>query len=228
MLYTIVVNISDEIEPERWKSLLNYIEADRRDSIEKFRFYVDKKRSLIAGLLVKAMVNEVYPSQNSEIAFFKNYYGKPYIKGFSNIYFNISHSGDFVCCSISDTEVGVDIEKINTNLDIEFFENIFSDEEWSQVMDKKSNNYDVFFSLWTLKESYVKKIGRGLSKELNSFSIILDKKIKIVDHREEKCNEQFLLRKIGLCHKLAICSEQCNEHVEKEMTIGEFLDTYYY
>ena len=219
MLYTIVVDITDEIEPERWKSLLNYIETERRDSIEKFRFYVDKKRSLIAGLLIKAMVNEIYPFQNSEIAFFKNYYGKPYI--------NMSHSGNFVCCSISDTEVGVDIEKINTNLDIDVFQNIFSDEEWSQVMDKKSDNYDVFFSLWTLKESYIKKIGRGLSKELNSFSIILDKKIKIVDHREEKCNEQFLLRKIDLFHKLAICSEQCNEHVEKEMMIGEFLDTYY-
>lgn len=37
-----------------------------------------------------------------------------------------------------------------------------------------------FFKIWTVKESYVKFLGRGLYKELDSFSLFLDKK-KIID-----------------------------------------------
>ncbi|WP_411804780.1 MULTISPECIES: 4'-phosphopantetheinyl transferase family protein [Bacillus mojavensis subgroup] len=74
-------NISGDIRPDKWQSLLDHIEVDRRNSIDKFRFVDDKKRSLIARLLVKARINELHPNKNLEVSYFKNYYGKPYIKG---------------------------------------------------------------------------------------------------------------------------------------------------
>ena len=37
--------------------------------------------------------------------------GKPFIVGVENVFFNISHSGDYVVCSVSDREIGIDIEK---------------------------------------------------------------------------------------------------------------------
>lgn len=224
MLHTWIINISGDIRPDKWQSLLNHIEVDRRNSIDKFRFVDDKKRSLIAGLLIKAMINELHPNKNLEISYFKNYYGKPYIKGVSGIYFNVSHSGDYVCCAISDSEVGIDVEEIKTSMEIDAFKYFFSDDEWEQVLDEKNDSHDTFFSLWTLKESYIKKIGRGLSKGLSSFSILLCDQIGVVDYEIEKTDEHFLLRGIGSSYKLAICSEKCMDNVEEEMTVQEFLD----
>lgn len=227
MLHTWIINISGDIRPDKWQSLLNHIDVDRKNSIAKFRFAEDKKRSLIGGLLVKAMINELYPNNNLEISYFKNYYGKPYIKGLSEIYFNVSHSGNYVCCAISDSEIGIDIEEIKTSMGIYTLKNLFSEDEWKQVLDEKNNSHDTFYSLWTLKESYIKKIGLGLSKELSSFSIILSDRIKVVDNKIEKKDEHFLLRNIGSSYKLAICSEKCMDNVEEEMTVQTFLNRYY-
>lgn len=227
MLHTWLINISGDIRQDKWQSLLNHIEVDRRNSIDKFRSVDDKKRSLIAGLLVKAMTNESHPNKNLDISYFKNYYGKPYIKGVSGIYFNISHSGDYVCCAISDSEVGIDVEEIKTSMEIDTFKYFFSFDEWEQVLDKKNDSHDTFFSLWTLKESYIKKIGRGLSKQLNSFSILLGDQIGVEDYEIEKTDVHFLLRDIGSSYKLAICSEKCMDNVEEEMTVQEFLDRCY-
>lgn len=227
MLHTVIVNISEAIASDEWDRLLDDIEADRKNSIEKLRFFDDKKRSLIAGLLIKAMITEVFPNKVTEIVFLKNYYGKPYIGGGLDLFFNVSHSGEYVCCAVSDSEIGIDIEEIKTSMEIEAFESFFSENEWQQVTDERKDKYDTFFSLWTLKESYVKKIGRGLNKELNSFSILIGDQIRVIDHQTGKRDEKFLLRSVGSSYKLAICSERCMENTEKEMTIQEFLRTYY-
>lgn len=227
MLYTVIVNISEAIASDEWHRLLNDIEIDRKNSIEKLRFFDDKKRSLIAGLLIKAMITEVFPNKTTEIVFSKNYYGKPYISGGLDLFFNVSHSGEYVCCAVSDSEIGIDIEKIKTSMEIDAFESFFSEDEWQQVTDERKDKYDTFFSLWTLKESYVKKIGRGLNKELNSFSILIGDQIRVIDHQTGKRDEEFLLRSVGSSYKLAICSERCMENTEKEMTIQEFIETYY-
>lgn len=227
MLHTWIINISDEITSSKWESLLKQIDKDRKVSIGKFRFLIDKKRSLVAGLLIKAMINELYPNRNMTLSYCKNYYGKPYFKEISEIFFNISHSGDYVCCAISDSEVGIDIEEINVSMEIDTFKDCFLKEEWDQVLDDKKNSHGTFFSLWTLKESYVKKIGMGLSKELNSFSIFLESKIRVIDDKLEQKDEYFLLCDIGSSYKMAICSGKYEDNVNEEMSIQEFLDRCY-
>ncbi len=47
-----------------------------------------------------------------EIRLYLNEHGKPYLKTDVPLFFNISHSGELVVCAFSDTEVGVDVEKI--------------------------------------------------------------------------------------------------------------------
>jgi hypothetical protein len=73
-----------------------------------------------------------------------------------NIFFNISHSANYVACVIADSPVGIDIEgrrKVNSSVAKRYFteieiESIHSDAD--------------FFKIWTFKEALGKCTGEGL------------------------------------------------------------------
>lgn len=100
------------------------------------------------------------------ISFDKN--KRPYLP--IGIDFNISHSGKFVVCAISDSErVGVDVECIR-NVDIAEFSDYFSETEYA-VITQAANPFAQFFHYWTLKEAAIKGDGRGLGVPLSSVTI---------------------------------------------------------
>ena len=85
-------------------------------------------------------------------------------------FFNVSHAGDYVVGVLSDCEVGCDIEK-NANAPLEVAEHYFYHSELAYI--KAAKNKDkAFFTLWTLKESYMKMTGRGMSLPLDSFEVV--------------------------------------------------------
>lgn len=108
-----------------------------------------------------------------------NEFGKPSLSR-KDIFYSISHSGKYVTCAISNKMVGIDIQK-----HIEKFEEIISffstsEKEYLASISLHRLLIKEFFKIWTVKESYVKFLGKGLYKELDSFSLFLDKK-KIID-----------------------------------------------
>ncbi len=96
--------------------------------------------------------------------------GKPYLKDAEHVHFNISHTKGLVVCGISDREIGVDVERIR-----EFKEAILrkacAPQEQEYVMAANGlERAERFFRLWTLKESYIKAIGKGLAFPLDQIS----------------------------------------------------------
>lgn len=114
--------------------------------------------------------------------FIKNDFGKYFVQG-NHFYFNISHSGNYVLVSIADHQVGCDIEIIKKpNLNIA--KRFFTEEENMHILsinDEKIQE-NLFFRYWTMKESYVKCLGQGLSIPLNSFSVILNDDINTINN----------------------------------------------
>lgn len=98
-------------------------------------------------------------------------YGKPYLPQNLGISFNISHSGKWVVCALSNDEVGIDIEKISFDLDIDVSKYFHKNE--SKIINSflGKPKYYSFYRFWTAKESYLKCTGRGLSQPLNSFYV---------------------------------------------------------
>lgn len=89
-----------------------------------------------------------------------NKYGKPYLKNINNIYFNISNTSNINVCVVSDQEIGVDIESPKYVSGI--FNLVFTNKEKELV--RMSNNKELdFIKIWTMKESYVKLLGIGIS-----------------------------------------------------------------
>lgn len=99
---------------------------------------------------------------------FKNkYIGKYHLNEFGkpisdSKYFNISHSHGYVCFIMSDSPIGIDIEKIR-DVKEDMINYISSAEERKYIHDNES-----FYEIWTNKEALVKAIGTGIKTRPNN------------------------------------------------------------
>ena len=171
-------NVSCLADPELFRKAYDIVSLERQAKVDRLRFAKDKYLSLGAGLLLK---KAGFDSQ--ELSF--NEQGKPYFKN-SSVYFNLSHSGEYALCAISDHEVGCDIEKI-VPTDLKIAKRYFSVEEYEDIIAQPPEKQpERFFCYWTLKESFIKVTGLGLKLPLNSFTIVPENGISVkqsVDNR---------------------------------------------
>ncbi len=87
--------------------------------------------------------------------------GKPCFSEHRDLHFNLSHSGPYALCAVSDAPVGVDIEAVRPRR--ESLLRVLSQTEldWFQA---RGSRWEDFYCLWTLKESLCKQSGRGLDR----------------------------------------------------------------
>ncbi|MGW5955813.1 4'-phosphopantetheinyl transferase family protein [Bacillus mycoides] len=150
----------------------NLISNEKRERMKRLLNLCDINRTLIGDLLIRSLVCQKYKISNEEIRFIYNEYGKPFVENFSDFHFNISHSGEWVVCGTANFNVGIDIEKVSEIEALKLANEFFSDEEFYDISSMNSDEQiNYFYDIWTLKESYIKTIGKGLYIPLNSFSI---------------------------------------------------------
>lgn len=214
------VKISD-INDERLNELCLFINTEKKSKIERFTIKKDKIRTLIGDLLIRSIIVEKLGIKNKKIIFNKNEYGKPYLKDYINFNFNISHSGEFVVCAIDDKPIGIDIEQIKHMEYEDIAESFFSVSEFEYIAkaDLRSRAKR-FYEIWTLKESYIKCCGQGLSMPLKSFSINISEYDNIRVGTNNECNKLiFSLIDIDLDYKMAVCS--ANEVISNNIIMIE-------
>lgn len=165
------LNFLEPIDDFTFRKLLSETSKERQERIKKLAKPDDVKRVLFADILLRSVLKNELKISNEKIEYVNNEYGKPFLKGNYGLYFNISHAGDWVVCAIDNEPIGIDIEKIYP-VGFDIAARFFSDEEYKVLMAKPAEEQQpFFFDLWTLKESYIKAIGKGLTVPLNSFTI---------------------------------------------------------
>lgn len=92
--------------------------------------------------------------------------GKPYIEN-ENVHFSISHTDGMVCCVVSDSECGIDCEKIKYRDKIKEITNRYFVGNEITLMKKCNYNCDEFLRIWTCKEAIGKRLGCGFIKARN-------------------------------------------------------------
>lgn len=98
---------------------------------------------------------------------------KPFLNKYKNLFFNISHSKNAIVCGISKHNIGVDIELIR-NLDIKTIKKACTNSEFLKYSKYTANKAELFFKIWTRKESFCKKNGISIFSnfsKLDAFSI---------------------------------------------------------
>ncbi len=196
-LYYMDISAIDENESEKWRTEAS---EERRIYADRMKRSSGKKRSLASDHLSRLALSEYAGCRREDIIFGKDEYGKPHAVNI-RAGFNISHSGDYVVCAVSDCELGVDIEFLRpVNLKIarrfctaEELEYLFGHEPQPWEFDIKAEDQtaelrDRFFALWTAKEAFCKYTGRGISEIMSSYCVVQNKvlaeKLKIKEYPE--------------------------------------------
>ncbi len=216
------VKIVQDFSIDRFEKILNCLPCDRVMKIKKFRKYEDSLRTLTAEVLIRTIACTRLKKDNESIKFETGKHGKPYIPNQDDFHFNLSHSGDWVVCAVSHRPVGIDVEKIK-EVDFAIANRFFSAQEARDLFLKEGEERkDYFFNLWTLKESYIKADGRGLSLPLNSFSFKIEKS-KILFTTDNDLKDCFFkIYDIDNEYKVSVCSLE-NEY-PKNITLKKFDD----
>lgn len=114
----------------------------------------------------------------------RNSWGKPSLKNYPNVYFNISHSINCIVCVVSDrSPVGIDVEKIRT-FNVYAAKKVCSPEELRSIYSNEDPDRE-FFRYWTLKESYVKAIGKGISYPMKNVNFNISSEGKVLSNVQD-------------------------------------------
>lgn len=158
-------------DPILLERLLETASEERREKILRLRKPEDKCRSLGAWLLLVHGLGQAGIAPN-DIRLAEGEVGKPYLTTHPEVHFNLSHSGKRVFCAVSEREVGCDVEQIKP-VDLGIARRFFTPEEsemLTQIPDEEERRQR-FFRIWTLKESFVKAVGRGMTLPMGEFRL---------------------------------------------------------
>ena len=203
-----------------YKQLYAHLDEERRVKADRFRFPKDRRLSVGAGaLLIYALQKENVGNVSIEV----KPIGKPYLAGKENLFFNLSHSENMVMCVVADKEVGCDVER-RTEFDRALASYVMTKQELQQIygLDSEAEQQEMFFRLWTLKESYMKATGFGIGLEPGTFGIKMEKGsisvIPPVDEREFFFKEYYA--DDGYCYSCCSLSDTFSEGMTK-VDLGE-------
>lgn len=183
--------------------------ALRRAQAQRYLRPEDRLRCLAAGWLLNHAVRAVAGTGAMEE---KNAHGRPLLRNLPHLHVSLSHSGAWVVCALHGAAVGIDVE-IEAIAEEGMAKLFMSDRELyqyralSEVEEKKR----FFFSVWTMKEAYLKAVGTGLACPLNLVSLdIGEDTVLVEDTSETYCG----IKRLWSCHtatlaggeaRLALC-----------------------
>ena len=151
-----------EHTPKRYNDSMKFLSEDARNS------------SLLAGILIynNLGIGEDKLKYNSV--------GKPYIE--NGLYFNVSHSKEYIVFAKSKEKIGIDIELIDEN-NMSILDYVFDINEKEYVVkgNDELTSIERLTKLWTIKESVFKASGTEKRIEPRDIVVSDDKRISFLD-----------------------------------------------
>lgn len=222
-IYASKLDFTTRMNASLMSQLMHFVSPAKEIKLRRFFREEDKLRGLFADLLIRDIIIRKVGLTNNDIEFATNQYGKPYLKDFDDFHFNLSHSGQWVVAAIDDRPVGIDVEEIQ-DIDLDISKNYFSNQEHQDLMGKR-DPIAYFFTLWSLKESYIKILGKGLSHPLNAFSIQFLNDEEIVIKENDTVIGDILFKQFNIDphYKMGVCTTKRAFPKEVQMVAMEEL-----
>lgn len=207
---------------------LKILDESERERQSRFRFSRDRLRYLVARALVRTVLSRYFPAvAPPEWIFSTNEYGRPSVANSSaissSINFNLSHTCGLIALAVArKREVGIDVENVRTRtVSIDMANRFLAPEEVTALAQVPGElQRDRIFEYWTLKESYIKARGMGLSVPLEklSFTYPDDRHVRIAIHADLMDDPQrWALWQFRPTpeYLLAVCAERLPQRVSR-------------
>lgn len=151
--------------------MLETLNEEELKDYNRFKLETRKNQFLIGRYLIKSVCSQYLKKGPHEIVILKNDYGKPYLPG-ADLKFNLSHVDGMVVCAFTiGQDIGVDLEKVEKNI-TGLVKRFFAPKELDFIFKQEIGNQNrAAYRIWTMKEAYVKAVGKGLSISFNSFDL---------------------------------------------------------
>lgn len=199
--------LHDNINDFTLEELIANASKERVEYAEKYRDDNDKKRHLLGERLLKKALNIF--GHHGKFKIFKGEHGKPYTN-IKNFHFNISHSNEIVVVAYAQKDIGVDIEFHKTR-DYNRLKDNFHKEE-QEFIENSFDKLGAFYSIWTLKESYLKAVGIGLLESLDSFYVVPNRDGTFrTSLKDIEFNQKFLHQ-----YTISVCFIKDESYIENE------------
>lgn len=214
VIKTYIINTRQYEDEAAFNAAIEFISPYRRQKIALLKNMKDKRRSLAAAIALNTALKE-YGLEERTMEYDVGKQGKPYFRYNPDIHFSLSHSGDYAICSIGAHETGNDIELIKSGRE-RVARRFFTAEELDWIYESQAprERDERIFRIWTMKESFLKVTGLGMSLPLKDFAIMLsdDDGANIRQNLNDKtyCIKEYTIPETLPeydAYKISVCSE---------------------
>ena len=180
---TLIWHEHDTYSDEQLARDLLLLPSWRREQALRYKHFNGRRDCCMSYLLLCQALEEQYGISENP-TFIIGEHGKPSLKEYPHLHFNLSHCSHAIACVISSSPVGIDVESIDRKVSDSLIRHTMSPEE--QAIIKQDPLH--FFRLWTQKEALVKLRGTGLQDNLHhllSPSNLEDVSLHTEDHTDK-------------------------------------------
>lgn len=151
----------DLVNMDDFQNYLSFLNLAKLDEIKN-------EREKIRFIKTRGLINMLFSLENSEAdpIWQLNEYGKPYINDWDKD-FSISHSTEFSIVAVANEAIGIDIEDIGRDIDLEKFKRT----KFLNFDESAYKSKEEFFMRFTALEAYLKYIGKGFHKDAGKISV---------------------------------------------------------
>lgn len=170
----------DRIGDRDWQNLKGLLTEAEITRSQRFHFEGDRQVYIAAHATCRGLLSYCTGHAPLSWNFSVEDHGKPELvcpPGGPRLRVNISHTRGLAAAALTvEHDIGVDVEWLQRNAPAEkLAERVFAERERKVLAAApEQRKLDTFLSFWTLKEAYVKAIGKGLSQPLDAFSFDLE------------------------------------------------------
>lgn len=158
--------------PGELAELFAALSPDERARAARFRAARDGDRFVAGRGLLRVILGRYLAREPAALRFRYGPHGKPDLVDDGagwRLRFNVSHADGLALYAVAEgREVGVDLERVRSDVDVEAIAVWFSPRERAALAAlPASRRREAFFAYWTHKEAWLKAVGGGLSLPLD-------------------------------------------------------------
>ncbi|NFV80417.1 4'-phosphopantetheinyl transferase superfamily protein [Magnetospirillum aberrantis SpK] len=170
----------EAVEDSRWPRLFALLDDSERHRAGRMGDEGQRRTYVAAHALGRGLLSHWAGQAPQHWRFVAGEHGKPEVVttvGQPRLRLNLSHTRGLVAAALTlDHDIGIDVEWLDRKAaGMAVARRFFAADECRQLEQLEPERQDeAFLWFWTLKEAYVKAIGKGLAQPLASFAFTLE------------------------------------------------------